>query len=127
MKDELKGRRRVLRRLGYTDDEGVVADKGAQGCVAVSRVPPNAEPRDSPIAVSRVSPIVVSRVSPIAVSTRESNSSSVLIRVNFDETQIQDMGCSAKIAWVAEHVFQYQVLAVSLASWIASNDRWAEP
>lgn len=29
MKDELKARRRVLRRLGYVTDEGVVADKGA--------------------------------------------------------------------------------------------------
>ena len=29
LKDELKSRRRVLRRLGYVTDEGVVTDKGA--------------------------------------------------------------------------------------------------
>jgi superfamily II RNA helicase len=29
LKDELKSRRRVLRRLGYITDEGVVTDKGA--------------------------------------------------------------------------------------------------
>ena len=30
MKDELKARRRVLRRLAYVNDEGVVTDKGAR-------------------------------------------------------------------------------------------------
>jgi len=29
LKDELKSRRRALRRLGYVADEGVVTDKGA--------------------------------------------------------------------------------------------------
>ena len=29
LKDELKSRRRALRRLGYLADEGVVTDKGA--------------------------------------------------------------------------------------------------
>jgi len=31
LKDELKSRRRALRRLGYVADEGVVTDKGADG------------------------------------------------------------------------------------------------
>ena len=36
LKDELKSRRRALRRLGYLADEGVVTDKGADQCQAAA-------------------------------------------------------------------------------------------
>ena len=39
MQDELKGMRRVLRRLGHTSDEGVIQNKGRVACEVATDQP----------------------------------------------------------------------------------------